>query len=180
MHSPAGSAMLREVIFVESLRGSGLPGNEVTIVYQYWSKDGVLLAEHDTKWEDPAWPACDCRTRESKAAAGGLAVPAARAHVVISLQADGSARMESYLLGGAVGACDARDAPGLLQGTALLLQELRASMAPPSAVGAGGAQADAGSASVPRTRQDIEAQIARLQVQLREMDLARARGRVAQ
>jgi hypothetical protein len=78
---PSALAMLREVIFVETARGSGRPGDERTTVHQYWSKEGVLLAEYDTKWEDPSWPASAARTAEMlRMAAGGLcAMPASAA-----------------------------------------------------------------------------------------------------
>lgn len=77
-HAPAGAASLREVIEVQSQRGSGAPGDELHAVTQYWSKEGVLLAEYDTKWEDPARPACDLRSIES-ARERGRAGPAAAA-----------------------------------------------------------------------------------------------------
>lgn len=39
---------LVEVIHVEAARGSGTEKDPVRIVHQYWSKDGVLLAENDS------------------------------------------------------------------------------------------------------------------------------------
>lgn len=50
---PAGKAMLMEVIYVETARGSGHPDNPVRTVLQYWSKDGRLLAEYDTIFPEP-------------------------------------------------------------------------------------------------------------------------------
>lgn len=38
---------LIEVIHVEAARGSGTEENPARIVHQYWSKDGILLAEKD-------------------------------------------------------------------------------------------------------------------------------------
>ncbi|MEI5994794.1 hypothetical protein [Candidatus Enterococcus mansonii] len=37
-----------EVVHVEATRGDGTEENPVRIVHQYWSKDGVLLAEKDS------------------------------------------------------------------------------------------------------------------------------------
>lgn len=39
---------LVEVIHVKAARGSGTEKDPVRIVHQYWSKDGVLLAENDS------------------------------------------------------------------------------------------------------------------------------------
>ncbi|EOI00696.1 hypothetical protein UAY_01799 [Enterococcus moraviensis ATCC BAA-383] len=36
-----------EVIHVEAVRGNGTEENPVRIVHQYWSKEGMLLAEND-------------------------------------------------------------------------------------------------------------------------------------
>lgn len=40
---------LVEVIHVEILRGTGTNSDPVRVVHQYWSADGELLAEKDTK-----------------------------------------------------------------------------------------------------------------------------------
>ncbi len=42
-----------EVIFVDTSRGSGTAADPVRGVAQYWSKEGVLLAEYDTIFEAP-------------------------------------------------------------------------------------------------------------------------------
>jgi hypothetical protein len=42
-----------EVVFVSTSRGDGSPGNPSRSVYQYWSKDGRLLAEADGLFEFP-------------------------------------------------------------------------------------------------------------------------------
>jgi hypothetical protein len=45
-------AKLIEVIETVSLRGEGVEGDPVRHIKQYWSKDGVLLAEQDDwKWQ---------------------------------------------------------------------------------------------------------------------------------
>jgi hypothetical protein len=46
------NAKLIEVIETVSLKGEGVKGDPVRHVTQYWSKDGILLAEKDHwKWE---------------------------------------------------------------------------------------------------------------------------------
>jgi hypothetical protein len=44
-------AKLIEVIETVSLKGEGVEGDPVRHVIQYWSKDGVLLAENDS-WRE--------------------------------------------------------------------------------------------------------------------------------
>ena len=74
---PASWAIVQEVIVVHTARGSNAPGDPVSTVVQYWSKDGDFLAEHDQLWEDPVWPACELRTQaKHKAAATAAAGPA--------------------------------------------------------------------------------------------------------
>ena len=46
------AARLIEVIEVEEKRGKGTKSDPTRIVLQYWSKDGVLLAENDTLGTD--------------------------------------------------------------------------------------------------------------------------------
>lgn len=41
------SVKVQQVIVVESVRGYGLHPDPVRVVRQYWSLDGVLLAESD-------------------------------------------------------------------------------------------------------------------------------------
>ena len=43
-------AKLVQVIQVETLRGAGTEDDVARLVTQYWSKDGVLLAEHDPNY----------------------------------------------------------------------------------------------------------------------------------
>lgn len=50
---PASAAACVEVVCVTADRGSNVPGDEVRTVYQYWSKDGRLLAEYDTLLHSP-------------------------------------------------------------------------------------------------------------------------------
>ena len=52
METPA-SVEVVEVIFVSASRGDGTTESPVRSVYQYWSKDGRLLAELDTLFEHP-------------------------------------------------------------------------------------------------------------------------------
>jgi hypothetical protein len=42
------TARLIQVIEVDERRGKGIEGDPVRVVLQYWSTDGVLLAERDT------------------------------------------------------------------------------------------------------------------------------------
>jgi hypothetical protein len=42
-----------EVVFVSTSRGDGTPGKPNRSVFQYWSKNGHLLAESDSLFEDP-------------------------------------------------------------------------------------------------------------------------------
>lgn len=42
-----------EVVFVVTGRGDGSAGNPSRSVYQYWSKEGRLLAENDALFADP-------------------------------------------------------------------------------------------------------------------------------
>lgn len=44
---------LVEVIFVSTSRGDGTPSNPMRSVYQYWSKDGRLLADSDALFHCP-------------------------------------------------------------------------------------------------------------------------------
>lgn len=49
-------AELIEVIMTESARGSGTQEDPVRGVTQYWSKEGVLLAEKDNwDWTSKRW-----------------------------------------------------------------------------------------------------------------------------
>ncbi|KKL57922.1 hypothetical protein LCGC14_2230580 [marine sediment metagenome] len=43
-------AKLVQVIQVETLRGAGTEDDVARLVTQYWSKDGVLLAENDPNY----------------------------------------------------------------------------------------------------------------------------------
>ena len=47
------TAMVREVIQVEALRGRGVQGDAARIVTQYWDVGGELLAEKDPFPHDP-------------------------------------------------------------------------------------------------------------------------------
>lgn len=51
---PVTSAEVINVIATLSYRGSGNDGDPLRGVYQYWSFDGRLLAEHDTLHEADA------------------------------------------------------------------------------------------------------------------------------
>ena len=53
---PCSEARMIEVIFVSTYRGSNQPGNPRRQVFQYWSKDGNLLAEYDTLYPSPDAP----------------------------------------------------------------------------------------------------------------------------
>jgi hypothetical protein len=47
------SVEIVEVIFVSTSRGDGTPSNPLRSVYQYWSKDGRLLADNDSLFHCP-------------------------------------------------------------------------------------------------------------------------------
>lgn len=47
------SVEIVEVIFVSTSRGDGTPSNPLRSVYQYWSKDGRLLADTDALFHCP-------------------------------------------------------------------------------------------------------------------------------
>jgi hypothetical protein len=49
---PVTAASIIEVICTVSHRGEGTNTEPVRIIYQYWSKTGTLLAEHDTIFDD--------------------------------------------------------------------------------------------------------------------------------
>ena len=46
------SARMVQVIEIQAARGKGTEGDPVRLVYQYWSKEGVLLAENDPETDD--------------------------------------------------------------------------------------------------------------------------------
>ncbi|MDH4241018.1 MAG: carboxypeptidase [Phycisphaerae bacterium] len=50
-HFPTTSAKVVKVIFTVSHRGSGTEKDPARLIYQYWSLEGELLAEHDTLFD---------------------------------------------------------------------------------------------------------------------------------
>lgn len=49
---PVTSASIIEVICTVSYRGSGTEEDPLRPILNYWSKDGLLLAEHDTIFDE--------------------------------------------------------------------------------------------------------------------------------
>lgn len=106
---PPTVARVIEVVYVMSSRGGDDPCDAPRAVLQYWSKDGHLLAEHDTIFHSPdaAWPLEVERRRAGMAA---VEAPAAAADVGAAIAPDHDDHAAD------LGRCGAAHLPNRLKG----------------------------------------------------------------